>query len=134
MERHDIITVRPDESTRGKQNLAMFAGISGPTAGARGISMYKVVIPPRAFAEPHSHRGHETAIFILKGTVETRYGEGLAKTVVNHAGDFIFIPPDVPHQPFNISDTETAEAIVARTDPNEQESVVPYPMPGKAAE
>ena len=48
----------------------------------------------------------------------TRYGEGLKNSVVNVAGDFIFIPPDVPHQPFNLSDTEPAIAIVARNDPN----------------
>jgi hypothetical protein len=38
--------------------------------------------------------------------------------------DFVFIPPDVPHRPFNLSDTEPAIAIVARNDPNEQEHVV----------
>jgi uncharacterized RmlC-like cupin family protein len=62
-----------------------------------------------------------------EGRVETRYGEGLKKSVVNVAGDFVFIPSDVPHQPFNLSDTEPAIAIVARNDPNEQEHVVLYP-------
>jgi uncharacterized RmlC-like cupin family protein len=47
--------------------------------------------------------------------------------VVNVAGDFIFIPPDVPHQPFNLSDTEPAIAIVTRNDPDEQEHVLVYP-------
>ena len=47
--------------------------------------------------------------------------------MINQAGDFLYIPPNVPHQPFNLSKTDWAEAIVARTDPNEQESVVPYP-------
>jgi uncharacterized RmlC-like cupin family protein len=42
------------------------------------------------------------------------------------AGDFIFIPADVPHQPVNLSDSEPAHAIVARNDPNEQESVIAY--------
>ena len=41
-------------------------------------------------------------------------------------GDFLFIPPDVPHQPCNLSDTEPARAIVVRNDPNEQEHVVIY--------
>ena len=73
------------------------------------------------------HKGFESAVYLLQGRVETRYGEGLKKSVVNVAGDFIFIPPDVPHQPFNLSDTEPAIAIVARNDPNEQEHVVLYP-------
>ena len=56
--------------------------------------------------------------------IETRYGERLEKSVVNQAGDFIFIPPDLPHQPINLSQDEPAIGIVARNDPNEQESVV----------
>jgi uncharacterized RmlC-like cupin family protein len=63
----------------------------------------------------------------MQGRVETRYGDGLKQSVVNVAGDFLFIPPDVPHQPINLSDTEAAIAIVARNDPNEQEHVVIYP-------
>ena len=57
--------------------------------------------------------------------------EGLKKSVVNVAGDFIFIPPDVPHQPFNLSHTEPAIAIVTRNDPDEQEHVVVYPKDAK---
>ena len=72
------------------------------------------------------HKGFESAIYILQGRVETRYGEGLKNSVVNVAGDFLFIPPDVPHQPINLSDTEPAIAIVARNDPNEQEHVELY--------
>ena len=58
--------------------------------------------------------------------METRYGPGLAKSVINEAGDFIFIPPDVPHQPFNLSDSEPAQAIVARNDANEQGTLMPH--------
>ena len=72
------------------------------------------------------HKGYESAIYLMQGRVETRYGEGLKKSVVNVAGDFIFIPPDVPHQPFNLSDTEPAIAIVTRNDPDEQEHVLVY--------
>ncbi|MDQ0473090.1 cupin domain-containing protein [Labrys wisconsinensis] len=121
-----IVTVRPESMSGSLQKLAMFVGISGPSAGATRLSLYKVLIPPGGKAEPHSHAGHETAIYLIKGRVETRYGEGLRQSVINQAGDFIFIPPDLPHQPVNLSDTEFAEAIVARSDPNEQESVVPY--------
>lgn len=122
----EIITVRPAATTMTRQRLPYFIGISGATAGARGLSMNLVVIPPGACAEPHYHSGYETAIYILRGRVETRYGPGLAKSVINEAGDFMFIPADVPHQPFNLSETEPAQAIVARNDPSEQEHVVPY--------
>lgn len=109
-----------------RQRFPYFIGISAATAGAKGICMHMVVIPPGAAAEPHRHVGYETALYILEGRVETRYGPGLRKSVINEAGDFLFIAPDVPHQAFNLSNTEPARAIVARNDPNEQESVAPY--------
>ncbi|MBM3552213.1 MAG: cupin domain-containing protein [Alphaproteobacteria bacterium] len=123
----DIVTVRVDQATRSKQALPFFPGISTKTVGSKGLSLLKVVIPPGGKAEAHIHKGHESAIYLLQGRVETRYGEHLEKSIVNVAGDFIFIPPDVPHQPVNLSDSEPAIAIVARTDGDEQEHVILYP-------
>lgn len=122
----EIITVRPESEVMTRQNLPYFLGISGSTAGAKGLSLNLVVIPPGGSADPHHHSGYETAIYILQGDVETRYGLGLTKTVINHQGDFLFIPPNLPHQPVNLSTTEAAYAIVARNDANEQENVVHY--------
>jgi uncharacterized RmlC-like cupin family protein len=119
----EIIVIRPTATTGTKQGLPIFQGISGQNAGAKGISMNKVVIPPGGAAKAHRHKGYETAIYLIKGRVKTLYGEGLKKSVINEAGDFLYIPADLPHKPINMSDTEPAEAIVARTDPNEQESV-----------
>ena len=122
----EIVVVRPPADTMSRQRLPYFIGISEATAGVKGISMNLVVIPPGGAAEPHLHQGYETAIYLLHGRVKTRYGPGLRKSVINEAGDFIYIPPDVPHQPVNVSATEPARAIVCRNDPNEQESVVLY--------
>lgn len=121
-----IITVRPDRETATLQKLPYFVGISGATVGAKGISMNLVIIPAGGSAEPHFHRDYETAIYLVKGRVETRYGKDLQQSVINEAGDFLFIPAGVPHQPHNLSDTEPAHAIVSRNDPNEQENVVLY--------
>lgn len=121
-----IVTVRAAGATRTKQKLPLFFGVSERSAGAKGISMYKVVIPPGAVAAAHRHKDFETAIYVIKGRVETRYGPGLRDSVVNGPGDFVYIPPDLPHQPRNLSDSEPAEAIVARNDPSEQENVAPY--------
>lgn len=122
----EIVALRPDETVTTRQRLPYFVGIGRSTAGATGISLNLVVIPPGAAAEPHSHKDFETAIYVLEGRVETRYGRGLAKRKVNRAGDFLFIPAGVPHQPVNLSATDPARAIVARNDANEQESVVPH--------
>jgi uncharacterized RmlC-like cupin family protein len=123
----DVKAIRPQrEVLRAAQRLPYFIGISGETAGSRGLSMHMVVIPPGARAEPHSHRGYETGIYVLEGRVETRYGPRLEHSVVSEAGDFLFIPPDIPHEAINLSATEPARAIVARNDPAEQDKVDPY--------
>lgn len=121
-----IVTVNTPQEIITKQKLPYFIGISKHTAGAKSISMNLVVIPPGASAEPHSHKDFETCIYVLEGRVETRYGEGLTQAVINGPGDFIYIPPNLPHQPTNLSQDHAARAIVVRNDPNEQENVVPY--------
>jgi uncharacterized RmlC-like cupin family protein len=121
-----IVTVRPSKQVITRQRLPNFVGVSQRTVGSKGIAMNLVIIPPGGAAKPHLHRGYETAIYILAGRVRTRYGPNLTQETTNGAGDFIFIPADVPHQPINLSDSEPARAIVARNDPNEQESVVLY--------
>jgi uncharacterized RmlC-like cupin family protein len=72
----------------------------------------------------HLHEHHETAIYVLEGRAEMRYGEGLPERVEVRAGQFLFIPAGRPHLSFNPSDRETCIAVLARADPNEQESVV----------
>ncbi|MEZ4766994.1 MAG: cupin domain-containing protein [Caldilineales bacterium] len=124
--RPEIITVRPAAEELSRQQLPYFVGISQQTAAATGISMNMIVIPPGGAAQPHIHRGYETAIYVLEGHIQTFYGAGLAQSTINQAGDFLFIPADLPHQPVNLSDSLPARAIVARNDANEQESVVPY--------
>jgi len=122
----EVITIRSPVEINSVQKLPYYVGISEETAGSKVLSMNLVIIPPGGKAEAHYHNGFESAVYILQGRVETRYGKRLAKSVINEAGDFILIPPNVPHQPRNLSQTERAIAIVARNDPNEQESVVPY--------
>ena len=125
--------VRPEREILTRQGLPYFVGVSGRTVGAQGLSMHLVVIPPGARAEPHLHRGHETAIYVLEGRVETRYGPGLAKSVISEAGDFLYIPPGEPHEAINISATTPARAIVARNTPAEQDDVLPYDAATPAA-
>lgn len=128
----DMVTVRPGESFLSKQQLVNFEGISAHTAGSKVLCMHMVVFPPGGKAVSHYHSGYETVIYVIKGNVKTLYGVGLKKEMVNGPGDFIFIPPNVPHLPMNLSETEEVVAIVARNDPNEQESVVLYD-PAQAA-
>lgn len=123
-----LVAIRPDSAVQTAQRLPYFIGISGATAGASGLSMHLVAIPPGARSEPHVHRGHETAIYVLQGRVETRWGARLEHSVVSEAGDFLFVPPDVPHIAINLSATEPARAVIARNDPAEQDRVQPYDL------
>ena len=122
----DIVTVKSPEEILSKQALKQFVGISKDTADSKNLSMNIVIIPPGGQAKAHYHNGFESAVYLIQGRVETRYGHNLEKSIINEAGDFVYIPPNVPHQPRNLSDTESAIAIVSRTDADEQESVVPY--------
>ena len=121
-----VVTVRPKKSITTKQNLPYYVRVSQETAGAKGLSMNLVVIPPGGSPKAHYHKDFETAIYLLKGRVETRFGENLQESKINEEGDFVFIPPGVPHKPINLSKTEPALAIVSRNDPNEHENVVAY--------
>jgi uncharacterized RmlC-like cupin family protein len=80
-------------------------------------------MPPGVTAKAHYHEAHETAIFMIEGAVEMRHGPNLDQIMRAEAGDFVYIPPGEPHQPYNPTD-KLARAIIARTDPNEQESVI----------
>ena len=121
-----VITIRPKETYITRQQLPNFEGISENTAGSKHLCMHLVIIPPGGKAVAHYHNGYETAIYIVKGRAETKYGKNLELSSINEAGDFLFIPPNVPHQPVNLNETEEVVAVVARNDPNEQESVVVY--------
>ncbi len=107
----------------GKQGLSYFSGISAETAGSEKLCMHIVTIPPGASARPHYHEAHESAIFVLEGTSEMRHGPHLEQVMTIKTGDFVYIPAGVPHQPYNPTD-KPVRAVLARTDPNEQESVV----------
>lgn len=122
----EVRVIRPGPEPTGRQRLDYFLGVSGETCGSTGLAMHLVVVPPGAAAEAHCHDGYETAIYQLAGRVETRWGDGLTESVVTEAGDFLFVPPGVPHQAVNLSEIEPAVAIIARNDANEQERVVPY--------
>jgi uncharacterized RmlC-like cupin family protein len=123
--------LRPDREVLTTQRLPYFIGISGQTVGSSGLSMHLVVIPPGARAEPHVHVGYETGIYVLEGTVLTRWGENLEHEVTSSAGDFLFVPPGVPHEAINLSATEPARAVVARNHPAEQDLVEPWVPPAK---
>ncbi len=124
-----VAAIRPDHAVTTTQALPYFIGISGRTVNATGLSMHLVVIPPGARARPHRHLGYETGIYVLAGRVLTRWGERLEHETISETGDFLFVPPGVPHEAINLSDREPARAVVARNHPAEQDLVEAYTPP-----
>jgi uncharacterized RmlC-like cupin family protein len=124
-----VVVIRGGSETETPQGLPYRVGVSRSVCGSTGISLSYVVVPPGATSEPHSHDGYETAIYQLAGRVETRFGEALEEAVVTEAGDFLFVPPGVPHQAVNLSATEPAVALIARNDAEDADRVLPYDPP-----
>src|SRR5476649_1949443 len=93
--------LRPGEAYIGKQGLAYNVGISAESVGAGALHMQLVTIPPGGRARAHKHASHETAIFALKGTSAMWHGPRLEHHDIIREGDFLYIPADVPHLPYN---------------------------------
>jgi uncharacterized RmlC-like cupin family protein len=119
--------IRSSSTYEGKQGFSYESGISAESVGATGLCMHMLRIPPGGRAKVHLHENHETAIYMISGRGEMWYGENLEHHVSCGPGDMIYIPAGVPHLPLNASQTEPCVAVLARTDPNEQESVVLRP-------
>ena len=119
--------VRAGQPYQGKQGLMYAPAISAETVGAQAIHMQLLTIPPGGRAKAHKHAFHESAIYMLSGTGAMWYGHQLEHHVELKPTDFLYIPADIPHLPYNPSATEETVAVISRTDPNEQESVVLLP-------
>ena len=121
-----ISTIRASGTFRGWNNIRYKAGLSAKNVGSSKLSMNVAMIPPGGVAYAHIHVGFELMLYILEGNVRHEYGPGLKHVLKNKAGDFIFIEADVPHEVFNMSDTEPVVAVVARSDASEWENIVDY--------
>ena len=121
-----ILVIRGGENCRDWNGIRYRVGMSAANVGARRLSMNVATIPPGGVAYAHVHVGFEVMLYILEGRVRHEYGPGLTQAIENQAGDFIFIEPGVPHEVFNLSQTEPVVAVVARSDPSEWEHIVPY--------
>ena len=126
----DCVIIR---SADGAQGIGLASGVTSQSAGAQGLCLNLVMIPPGSRGMPHFHDGHETAIYTVSGQTEVWHGHGLVKRTVVRAGDFMYIPPGTPHLPVNRGDV-TAIAVVARSDPAEAESRVVVELPRHLAD
>jgi uncharacterized RmlC-like cupin family protein len=122
----DCRLLRPADRYTGKQGFTYDAGIAAESVGSTGICMHLLTIPPGGRAKAHKHATHETAIYQIEGRSVMYWGDRLQNRMEAGPGDLIYIPADMPHLPFNPG-PGPCTAVIARTDPNEQESVVLLP-------
>jgi len=127
VEHHDGISViRGGRTVRAWNGIQYQAGMSAKNVNARHLSMNIATVPPGAVAFAHVHVGFEVMLYILQGRVRHEFGDRLTQSVENGAGDLIYIEPGVPHEVFNLSDTEPVVAVVARSDADEWAHIVTY--------
>ena len=121
-----ISVIRGSGNCRDWNGIHYKVGMSAKNVGSTKLSMNVATIPPSGVAYAHIHVGFELMLYILEGRVRHAYGPGLANSVENEAGDFIYIEPGVPHEVYNMSDAEPVVAVVARSDASEWQNIVPY--------
>jgi uncharacterized RmlC-like cupin family protein len=118
--------IRSGDSYEGRQGLTYLAGLTGATAGSRAICMMLVTLPPGARAKTHFHEGIETAVYVIEGEAEMFFGERLTERLSARAGEYIYIPADMPHLVLNRA-SATCRALVAHTAADDQAGIVMMP-------
>ena len=121
--RPSCVLVRRGGVHTGAQGLGYAAGLTAGTAGTRGFCLTEGELPPGATSRAHLHRGIESGGYVIEGAVEMLWGERLEHTISASAGDFVYIPPDVPHLVRNPTG-DPARFLVAHTAADDQEGIV----------
>jgi uncharacterized RmlC-like cupin family protein len=118
--KHDGVRVIPggslDPNTAQTPGMDRKAAINAARVGAQKIWAGTVHIQPNAKTGAHHHGALESVIYVVRGKARMRWGEHLEFTAEASPGDFIYIPPYVPHQEINASRDEVLECVLVRSD------------------
>jgi uncharacterized RmlC-like cupin family protein len=102
------------------------AEVSPSTTGAARIYMGVFRVPAGAQSMPHYHADCESAVYMLSGHLNLRWGEGLEHARTLEPGDMVYVPPRETHLLENPSEVQAAEYVVARDGPDEHSVEVPW--------
>ena len=105
-----------DPNTAQTPGMSRAAAIDLARVGAQKIWAGTVTIHPNATTGAHHHGELESVIYVIKGKARMRWGEHLEFVAEAGPGDFIFVPPYVPHQEINASSAEPLECVLVRSD------------------
>ncbi len=117
---------RTDEERDVPRGVVGGAEISQASTGAHNIYMGIFRVPPGSRGRPHYHDNCESALYMLSGSIEIRWGDQLEQSLQVDAGDMLYVPPRETHTVRNVSDAAPAEYIVARDSPTEDSVEVPW--------
>jgi uncharacterized RmlC-like cupin family protein len=141
-EHHGIRIVHHDDldpHTPQTPGMTRAAAITHARAGAEKLWAGTVVVAPDVRSAPHHHGTLETVLYIVRGRARFRWGDRLEFTAEAGPGDFIYVPPFVPHQEINARSDVPVEAVVIRSGQEpvvvhlEMESPEPATAPGPDA-
>jgi uncharacterized RmlC-like cupin family protein len=119
--------VKPSQQDRDvPRGVVGGAEISQATTGAVNIYMGVFRVPAGARSRPHYHANCESAVYMLSGTLEVKWGDHLEQVVTIGPGDMVYVPPRETHILENQSQTDAAEYVVARDSPTEDSVEVPW--------
>src|SRR5690349_22487505 len=116
---HGVKVIKGDQldtNTPQTPGMNRAAAINFARAGAQKIWAGTVAIKPNAKTGAHHHGALESVIYVVRGRARMRWGERLEFVAEANAGDFIFVPPYVPHQEINASPDEPLECVLVRSD------------------
>ena len=116
-----ISSAQLDLNTAQTPGMTRAAAITHARTGATKLWAGTVTIHPDAKTGPHHHGELESVIYVVNGNARMRWGESLEYVAEARAGDFIFVPPFVPHQEINASTAEPLFCVLVRSD---QEPIV----------
>ena len=105
-----------DGNTAQTPGMDRKAAINAARVGAQKIWAGTVTINPNAKTGAHHHGALESVIYVVRGKARMRWGEHLEFTAEAGPGDFIYIPPYVPHQEINAGRDESLECVLVRSD------------------
>ena len=117
-----IEIVRSGAATERAQRLRYAAGVTSATTGAAGLCLTAAVLPVGARSACHLHRGIESAGYVVSGTIETWWGGQLEHHAFLEAGDFAYIPSDLPHVVGNAGSAPAA-IVVAHSSASDQDGI-----------
>ena len=122
----EVRVVGPAGDYLGKQGLTYATGITAATAGTRGVCLTSLTIPPGARARVHYHEDIETVAYILDGELVLWYGAGVERQVRVRAGEYLYVPANVPHAPENDGNAP-CRAVVGHSAGDDQVGIVMLP-------